>query len=260
MYCLYVRQVAASIGIFQWHNPSGCTMALGSIQPLTEMSTRCISGGWRRPVLRLTILLPSCAAVMKFGNLNFLEPSGPLQAYNGAALPLPLLYVSNKLISSRWVLAFCNSHYLFTLLSLSKQTRLTGIEFPSISFCLYVVALNVYRASNVWGHQLPCAPVAVWRSISNGWPAALNEARRSVSMLMKRPNIPRIGLNTVHLYQHYSLFMHNKLQYTWRGDYCERVQPAQIPVLTWSWSSVPPGISYKIRSPPGPRRIQNRIP
>jgi len=28
---------------------------------------------------------------MKPGNLNFLEPSGPLQACNGAALPLPLL-------------------------------------------------------------------------------------------------------------------------------------------------------------------------
>jgi len=31
------------IGIFQWHNPSGRTTALGSTQPLTEMSTRCIS-------------------------------------------------------------------------------------------------------------------------------------------------------------------------------------------------------------------------
>jgi hypothetical protein len=27
---------------------------------------------------------------MKSGNLNFLEPSGPLQACNGTALPLPL--------------------------------------------------------------------------------------------------------------------------------------------------------------------------
>ena len=30
------------------------------------------------------------AVVMKSGNLNFLEPSGPLQACNGTALPLPL--------------------------------------------------------------------------------------------------------------------------------------------------------------------------
>ena len=31
------------IGIFHCHNPSGCTVALGLIQPLTEMSTRIIS-------------------------------------------------------------------------------------------------------------------------------------------------------------------------------------------------------------------------
>jgi hypothetical protein len=41
------RQVAGLIpdgviGIFQGHNPSGRTTALGSIQPLKEMSTRCI--------------------------------------------------------------------------------------------------------------------------------------------------------------------------------------------------------------------------
>ena len=87
------RQVAGSIpygvtGIFQWHNPSGRTMALGSTQPLTEMSTRCIywggKGGW---CVRLTTLPPSCAVVMKSGNLNFLEPSGPLQACNGTASP-----------------------------------------------------------------------------------------------------------------------------------------------------------------------------
>ena len=44
--------------------------------------------------------------------------------------------------------------------------------------------------------------------------------------------ILRVELNTVHLYQHYSLFPPNKLQYTWRGDYCEGVRPAQLPVLT----------------------------
>ena len=33
--------------------------------------------------VRLTTLPPSCAVVMKSGNLNFLEPPGPLQACNG---------------------------------------------------------------------------------------------------------------------------------------------------------------------------------
>jgi hypothetical protein len=42
-YCATNRKVAgsiqdAAIGIFHWHNPSDRTMALGSTQPLTEMS------------------------------------------------------------------------------------------------------------------------------------------------------------------------------------------------------------------------------
>ena len=48
--CATNRKVAGSIpegviGIFHWHNPSDRTMALGSTQPLTEMSTRSISWG-----------------------------------------------------------------------------------------------------------------------------------------------------------------------------------------------------------------------
>jgi hypothetical protein len=44
------RKVAGSIPdgviqIFPWHNPSDLTMALGSTQPLTEISTRSISWG-----------------------------------------------------------------------------------------------------------------------------------------------------------------------------------------------------------------------
>jgi len=34
------------IGVSDCHNPSGRTMALGSTQSLTEMSTRNISLGW----------------------------------------------------------------------------------------------------------------------------------------------------------------------------------------------------------------------
>ena len=37
--------------------------------------------------VRLTTLPPSCAVVMKSGNLNFLEPSRSLQASNGTAVP-----------------------------------------------------------------------------------------------------------------------------------------------------------------------------
>ena len=38
---------------------------------------------------------PSCAVVTKSRNLNFLEPSGPVQACNGSALPLPFTFTFN---------------------------------------------------------------------------------------------------------------------------------------------------------------------
>ena len=44
---------------------------------LGSKSGRCV---------RLATLPPSCTVVMNSGNLNFLEPSGPLQACNGTAL------------------------------------------------------------------------------------------------------------------------------------------------------------------------------
>jgi hypothetical protein len=47
-------------------------------------------GGKGGRCVTLTNLRPYCAAVMKSGNLNFLETSGPLQACNGTPLPLPL--------------------------------------------------------------------------------------------------------------------------------------------------------------------------
>ena len=49
-HCATSQKVAGSIpdgviGIFHWHSPSGRTVALGSTQPLTEMSTGNISWG-----------------------------------------------------------------------------------------------------------------------------------------------------------------------------------------------------------------------
>ena len=84
------RQVAGSIpdgviGIFQvalwsWSR---------STQPLNRNENQeYFLGGKARRCVKLTTLPPSCAVVMKSGNLNFLEPSGPLQACNGTALPI----------------------------------------------------------------------------------------------------------------------------------------------------------------------------
>jgi len=43
--------------------------------------------------VRLTTLPPFWAIVMKSGNLNFLEPSGPLQACDWTALPFIYIYI-----------------------------------------------------------------------------------------------------------------------------------------------------------------------
>jgi hypothetical protein len=66
-HCATSRTVAGSIpdGVivnFHWYNPSARTMALGSTQPLTEMSTRNTSwtGKGGRGV-GLTTFLPSCS-------------------------------------------------------------------------------------------------------------------------------------------------------------------------------------------------------
>ena len=51
-------------------------------------------------------LPPSCAVFTKSGNLNFLEPSGPVQACNGTGLPLPFikeLYLNGN----TWFFATC---------------------------------------------------------------------------------------------------------------------------------------------------------
>ena len=74
---------------FSLTSSSGCTMAPGLTQPLTEMSTRNIScgakvasaNGWQP-------YHPQVLTVLKSGSLNLLEPSGPVQACNGIAWTL----------------------------------------------------------------------------------------------------------------------------------------------------------------------------
>jgi len=64
-------------------------MALGSTQPLKEMRTTGISSGVKAAgARRLTTLQLHVPSDWKFGRLNLLEPSWPVQAFTGVALPL----------------------------------------------------------------------------------------------------------------------------------------------------------------------------
>jgi hypothetical protein len=119
------RKVTGSIsdgvsGIFHLHNPSDRTLALGSTLPLTEMSARNISWcgrgewgggvdatdaqGWQPYHLHVPIFLKS-------GSLNLLEPSGPVKACNGIALPLPYLLLLNKQFERTKYKPWCRSPY-----------------------------------------------------------------------------------------------------------------------------------------------------
>ena len=69
------------IGIFHRHNPPSRPMALGSTQPLTEVSSRNISwGGKGGRCVRLITLPPSCADCLEIWKP---QPPGALRASPG---------------------------------------------------------------------------------------------------------------------------------------------------------------------------------
>jgi hypothetical protein len=55
--------IPEAIGFFSLPNPSSHTMALGSTQPLTEMSTRNLPGGKRRPAHKADNIAAICEPI-----------------------------------------------------------------------------------------------------------------------------------------------------------------------------------------------------
>jgi hypothetical protein len=64
-------RVPDEVDFFNLLNPSSRTLALGSTQPLTEMSIRNLNGGNKRPARRADNLAVICEPnVWKYGSLN----------------------------------------------------------------------------------------------------------------------------------------------------------------------------------------------
>jgi hypothetical protein len=57
-------RVQNEMDFFNSPNPSSRTMALGSTQPLTEMSTRNLPGGKKRPARRANNLAAICVPIV----------------------------------------------------------------------------------------------------------------------------------------------------------------------------------------------------
>jgi hypothetical protein len=91
------------IGIFQWLNPSGRTVALGSTQPVTEISTSNPSWGRDGRCVGLTTLPPSCGDCLEILEHQPPGTSRPLQACSGKDLSLHFCSVQNKIGHARRV-------------------------------------------------------------------------------------------------------------------------------------------------------------
>ena len=86
-------------------------------------------GGKGGRCVRLTNLPPSCAVVMKSGNLNFLETSGPLQASNGTDLP----FIWYKFMAAVYVVSCLKSGNLNFLEPSGPLQACSGTALPFIN-------------------------------------------------------------------------------------------------------------------------------
>jgi hypothetical protein len=89
------------IGFFNWPNPSSHTVALGSTQPPTEMSTRNLPGGKGRPARKADNLTAICEPnVQKMWEPRRLTTDGPPRPVTGTASTLVIFDEDYKLWSS----------------------------------------------------------------------------------------------------------------------------------------------------------------
>jgi hypothetical protein len=128
-------------------NPSGRTMALGSTQLLTEMSTRNISWGvtatdayiWQPYHLHVSIFLKS-------GSLNLLEPSRPVQACTEIAVRLRVSLRSILMLSFHLILRLYQCLFIagFLIKTLSVFVSPIHATRPAHQIVLHLIILMIF--------------------------------------------------------------------------------------------------------------------
>jgi hypothetical protein len=118
-------------------------------------------GGKGGRCVRLTTSQPSCARVMKSGNLNFLEPSGPLQACNGTASPSLILFAQKRhgcSFSGGWVYPRTRECNFTPLTKITIQSPITQLVFT-------LKLRNTDMNNSVSGSMTPCRLVHYYQLV-----------------------------------------------------------------------------------------------
>jgi hypothetical protein len=112
--------------------------------------------------MRLITLPPSCAIVMKSGNLNFLEPSGPLQASNGTSLPLPFYLYVFKLKVVIHIKSYRNSAIQQAL---HFSSPVISVGFLRVVFLLHHIQYTIFQRlskTQILILKIECVPTLIY--------------------------------------------------------------------------------------------------